>query len=685
MTPKPDDLQQPRVKDAASARQIYSTYLDSNRKRAATYAQTRNQIDGGRPKDPAVMEKNGESWQTNINFRDAESSFNRTFLPYWKMVHDAPNKIAVAIETGSPAGPKWEKAFAECFDKFLNDWGADYFFQFMLFTNDFVKFGPGYVMWADGDSARFKHARTEYVLVPKRAKANIADWEIAAVEGEMSIAEMWLKIHTPGATKRTSYVGWNVKALKQAIAYCMAGDGSQTDAASWTRTQDEIVSNDMGLSETHSPLEIVRLFVKGFDGKIALYVFAKNAAVPDFLFESGDYAEEFKHVIGGLFYDVGTAGLVHSIKGFGIKNYYFSMLQNRMKSRMMDSASIGMGFNFIREDEGPAQSPPVEHYSAVNIFPRGLKQIPIYPQLGNTQSVLQVLSGNVAENNFIYRDSSKDIAETGTARQAVILANLSEEIGSATASIYLSQVGENVFAETFRRLMKAGSRDPDAVKFKKRLTARGVPWKQIDLADVKVTTGANPGTAGAALRDMIFKELLGMMRLPGMNGRAIIEAYLSNRLGTQAIGQFMLPAGQDSAPGERRLAMMENSVFGQGLPLPVDPADSHPEHAEEHLKPLAQMIQVYTQQQKLAPEALVALQTAIPHLAKHFEFMQSDETLAEAYKTLYPAFSQVTSIARGIFTNLMKQRQAQAGGPPNSAPPGPGTMGTPPMMSAPQS
>jgi hypothetical protein len=659
-----DDISQRRIKDAKSARAVYETYRRNDGPRVKQMASVRNQIDGGRPFDPAQLARNGEDWTTNVNFRDAESSYNRTYLPYWKMVHDVPNKIAATVELNTPKADTMGKAVAECFDLFLDDWGADYFFQFMLSAGDFVKFGPGYVMWPDGDrkspSPRFKHARTEYVKLPKRAKANIADWEISAVEGEMTVSELWSKIRNRGATNRSNYVGWKSDMVKKAIALCMKQDATQCDGANWTKIQDNIVSNDLAAAEEGAPLEIVRMYVRGHDGKIAYYVFSKSELVPDFLCASEDYADEFKHCIGGLFYDVGSGGLVHSIKGFGIKNYYFSILQNRMKSRMMDAATLSMAFNFQREDDGASESPPVENYGAINVFPRGLKQVPIYPQIGATQSVIQLLANNAAENNYIYRDSSKDIAETQTARQAVILANLSEEIGSATASIYLAQVGENIFAECVRRLLVPGSRDPDAVKFRQRLQARGVPLKVIPMLGdaVRIKTGASPGTAGAALRDLVFKELLGLSNMPGVNRRWILENYIANKLGTQAVSKALLPEGQNSEPAQRREAMIENGHFGQGMSLPVDPADAHFEHAEEHLKPLEQIIAQYKANAgKVAPEALVALQTALPHVAQHFDFLKQDETQTDNYKALYPHFSQVQSIAAGIFANLLKQQQ----------------------------
>jgi hypothetical protein len=647
-----------RIRDAAKARSTFARHWKDSDARRKQMAQTRNQLEGGLPFDPDELRRNGMAWMTNANFRDSEAAFNRTYLPYWKMVHDVPNKIAVTCHTKAPHGGKWAKAIAECFDLFIDDWGVDYFAQFMMFTQDFVKFGPGYVMWDDPKICRFKYVRTEHVVLPKNAKANTESWEIVSFKRDMTVSDLWKKIRNAKTEARSEHVGWKPKAVRDAIRLCK-GDGKTCDNTDWSTIQDEITSNDIAISDEWAPIQVIYQFVKDHDDKIGLRIFTENESVKDYLYEQSEHADKFSHVIGAVFYDVGVAGLIHTIKGFAIKNYNFSVMLNRSKSRMMDAASIAMAMNFEKTQETPDEAPPIESYGAVNIFPQGLRQMSVYPNLETAQNVINTLTQNQSENNGIYRDPSKQIAETETARQAVILANLSEEIGAATSSIYLSQIGESFFGETLRRLMASGNTDPDAVKFMRRLSERGVP-AEIGKVELTVKTGANPGTAGAALRDMIFKELLSLARMPGVNLRWILEQYFANKLGTQSVDKVLLPEGADSAPMQRRAAMMENAHFGQGIPLPVDPADSHFEHLEEHLKPLEQIVGKAKQSgQQPEPDHLVLLQVAFPHIDAHFELLKADETMKDAYGQIWPKYSEIKSIANGIFTRLAKEQEQQ--------------------------
>lgn len=645
-----------RIKDVESARKVYLSFAKDARKRLETFAQVSNQLEGGRPFDPAQLERDGNAWQCNVNFRDAEAAFDRTYLPYWKMAHDVPNKIALTVHTRSPDSDRWAKAFAEAYDLFLEDWGADYFCQFMLFTADFVKFGPGYVMWPNEHTARFRSVRVEKMLFPKRAKANPDEWSVVAVEDELTVSDIWEKMRTPKARERSEYVGWNRKALEKALSLAK-NNGSVGGADDLTKLQDEIVSNDIALSCEWAPVEIVRLFVREYSGEICCYVFTKNAEVDEFLYESKTFAKSFRNIIGPVFYSLGRGGLIHTIKGFAVKNYYFSTLVNRMKSRLMDAATFTMGVNFQKTNDTPDEQPPVENYGAVNVFPAGISQLNVYPQLSQGQGIVEMLERNQAENNAIYREQRKQIGETETATQAQLLAVLNGEMGAATNTIYLAQIGENIHSENFRRLRRKGSDDPDAAKFVQRCLERGIPRKVIFDSEVTVKTGASASTATAAVREMIFRELMPLANSPGFNGRWIRENYVANKLGAHAVNKALLPDGSDSEPMSRKIAIIENSVLGQGIDLPVDPNEAHFEHIDEHLKPLEQIAGGFKQTGEVSPEQVVALTLAVPHVQKHFAFLQQDETRKDAYKAVWPRFSVVMSIANGIAAKLQQGPQ----------------------------
>ena len=653
---------QRRVKDVASARSIFNRFVQDNTQRSAVMTQTRGQLEGNRPFDPKLLEESGTAWQTNVNFGDAQANRDRALTPYWSRINDVPHKIAVTIDSTSPHSSVWEVAFAEAFDEFIADWnaGGSYLIQLMAMMKHMVDDGPGIVQWDDRDSPRFSAVNTQRIYFPKNARMDPDSWDVVALVKDTSPSELYLKIKDKASRKTSKDSGWNLAAVEAAIVYGMYGN-SQRDARDMTRWQDDLVQNDITVASIFEPLQLVWMFVRQFDGKISARVFTRQGGVEEFLFETDDYAEKFQQFLGCIWYDTGVDSLIHSIKGFAIKNFHFNVLLNRMKSRMVDGATLSFGVNLQRTSEStPDESPPIENYGPITVFPPGLEQMNTLPQLKQGMDVIEALDQNRAENSSQYRQQEqKQIQESDTATQANILATMQGQTTEAAASVVLAQMGQ-IFAECVRRLRKAGSTDPDAKKFVQRLTDRGVDPKQIDKLDLRVTSGANSGLADPVVRLQKFQQLLQMMNAPGVNGRYILEQYLASMLGANGAAKAMLPEGANSNIEQRRQAQIENSLFGQGMMLQVDPNDAHFEHIQEHLTPLAPIVTQYKQSGQLPDGShIAALVIGLEHTGQHVAMLKQDDTMKAQYQQVWPVFSQIQSVARGMLAEVQRQKLQQ--------------------------
>lgn len=655
-----------RIKDVASARTIYSRLIQDNLLRSATYATVRNALEGGRPRDPAELEANGESWSCNVNFGDAQSQRNRVLQPFWKMVNDVPHRATFTISSGSPQTGLWEAAFSECFDEFHEDWAAGYFQEFMQTVANYINFGPGLANFSTPETPRYRAVNPTRALFPKNAKMNPEDWEVVALVRDMSMTELFGYIRDAKTTRRSKDAGWNPDAIKATIVASQPG-GPPPDYRDYTRLADQLVNNDIMITTPFMPQAVAWLYVKQFDGTIGCYVFTPLQSVNDFLYTDEKAADSFRKLLPGLWYDTGTDGMVHSIKGFGIKNFAFSTLLNRMKSRMCDSATFSLGINFQYQDGNtPDETPPVENYGAFSVFPQGLTQLAIYPQLKAASDVMAILENNAAENNSLYKQNNEQIAQSDTATQANILANIQGQTAESSAAIFLAQLGENFYSEQVRRLRLRGSRDPDAVAFVRRLKDRGVPDKVIFDVEVRVKTGANAGMWNPAVRAQKFKEGLALASIPGVNTRYFLENYIAYEYGAQAVGKAILPEGAQSNPIQRRQAKMENTDFGQGVMLDAAPEDDQVVHLEEHLKPAAGIAAQAQKGQQLTPEQVTPLAITVEHMSQHMDYLSKDESKKKEFQALLPQFRLISSMTRGIIANVQKQQmqggQPQAGG-----------------------
>jgi hypothetical protein len=654
-----------RIRDCGEARQLYTQLYLENQLRAQSWGQVRNQLEGGRPFDPAQLQRNGESWRTNVNFRDAEAAFNRAVAPYWKKVHEVPRIASITLHSQAPQADKWGTIMAEMFNRFVDDCAPKYQTTYRAITSDLVKYGIGYPMWPDAKTPRYKHVSAIQMYFPRRTKACVEDWELVCCKREMTADQLIEKVRDQKQAQVSKDAGWNEEAIMAAIKLASPPPGNTRyfDPNFW---QDMIVANDLIIGGIWPPVPVIDMWAKERDGKIRHFIFTEKADVQEYLYCNYEEAENFKQIFGAIFYDVGENELLHTIKGFAVKNYYYMTTINRTKCRIVDGATFAMSMNFTRDENTPEESPPVEAYSGINVFPKGVNQLQFYPQLGDAKEVLAMLQQNENENNYTYSDAGmrQNIANTQTKGQADLIAAIGGDMETANDAIYLSQVGANILTEQIRRLCLKGNSDPDAKKFQQRCKEAGVPDDALFKIERTVKTGASPNMASAAARQQIGAQMMQMLYpLPRANKPWIEEFVANNMLGTELSANALLPEGTQSEPGQRRAAMMENTDLGQGMPLPVAPEDAHEVHADEHLKPLEAAAQATQQGKQITPDHLMAFQIALPHIGQHLDALSHDETKKAAFKQLKARTHMVASVAQGLISRLSRAHQTAPGNP----------------------
>lgn len=656
-----------RIKNVDYARSIFRRFWTDSDKRRSTNSKLRNQLEGGLPYDPVTLKNRGEGWRTNVNFGDSSASRDRALEPYWDMANNVPHKISVTVEENAPDKEKWQKTFEQCFDLMLEDWSMGYIINYRQLVNEYVEYGPAFALWEDKHSPRWEALSNNSVFLPKRASLNSEKWPILAIRKPMGVAELYEKIKDKKSEERASYTGWNVDEVRKAIASAFKESGKTVQGDDWIRIQDEIRNNDLGVNEVNNEIDVIHMYYTEENGKISRYSFTEKGANEDdrysskkseaeseegYLYIGKEEHDSFSQLIGTLYWEVGN-GQVHGVKGFAIRNFHFSKLINRMKSLVVDSSNMSMSMNFERVDEGGEETPPVESYGAINVFPRGLRQLQVYPAGNQGLDIIGVLQQNQAENNAQYRDQGKQIAETDTAKQAEILAGIAAQASQSNASLYLSQLGSSIYAEMMRRLTMKGNKDPDAVKFKDRCVKRGIPKEIFHELTLVVKTSATAGSASSTARSLTWEKMMSLSGSQGFNGKWIKENYIANTLGSTAVDKALLPEDQSGTPSAMRMAMIENGSLGSGIPLPVDQMDEHDVHIQVHLQPATQIVESARQGGEVSQEQMVLMQLLLPHLEEHFNFLNSDETKQDIRRQLFAQFNAVSN----AFNGILKQAQ----------------------------
>lgn len=659
-----------RIKDANAARTVWSKMRASSAPRREKWAQVQNQLDGAPPMVNADLIAKGQGWRTNINFRDASSTMEQVLVSYWRLLHDTTNLAAVSyLEEDDPNAERWENIFQQNFNRFIDDWGADYVRNYLLFSQNHVAFGVGVSFWNDSYSPRWEAVRVGEIEVPVRSKASVEKLSVVGVRQEMELELLWDLVRTPAARKISESRGWNSKEIEKILAVKLLNKNANSEAVTGSDTlevQRLMRDNALGATTGHDPFKLVHIFIKDYDGKISRMIFCEGKEMQNdaFLFDDADIArrpESMTEILGAVFFDAGNGDWLGT-KGFGVKNFQLASTMNRLKSRAVDRTLLD-GLNFKDLSDGVREVIPITNHGPFNFLPKDVEQVQSYPTGRSILETIEMLDAQSSFNNARYRDQGKQIANTDTATQANILANIQSQVDIANATLYLRQVARNIFAEQFRRLRLRGNPDPDAVKFRKRCVEEsGMDEKVFFESEIAIRTGADPGAANLSLQG---QKALEAMQLPEANKRWMQEKYIAATFGASAVKKALLPVDAQADIKSVRLAMIENSEMGQGMPMPVDPQDNHAAHLPAHLQPLEVIIHNYDASGKINPDALVALQNAIPHLEEHFNFLKQDKLQEAIYREMWPRFTAISSAAEGIFRMIEKMHNGtqQTDGP----------------------
>lgn len=651
------ELNERRVGSAQSARDLYTQLNKDDEIRQKDYAKILNQLNGGKPFNPTKLAALGQNWRSNFNFGDAESALEQTQISYWRMVHDVSSLTECTLHIDSQHASGWEQIFQKNYDRFVDDWGDVYVNHYMQFSYNHLAFGFGACNWRNPDTPRWRAMRAGSILVPKNTKAVSSEVEMALVKDEMTIAELWRLIRTKSARSKSADLGWNVTALRKLLKEHINGN-LQDPEEDPLDIHDAIQNKSESLSAQKGPIKLVHLHILDYDEKVSHMIIprAVGTQVHEFLFDNFNSKRRKKTIqesIAFVFYSV-QSGYIHGVKGFGHRNYQPSIAINRVKNRFLD-ATILDGLNFTDVGGGNTRDEiAIQHIGAVSIFPDNLQAIQHPSGQPRSQIALQMLETTRDTNNAQYREQSNQIQDTETATQARILASMQSQVDMASTTLYLKQLENNILNPQFVRLRRRGNPDPDAKKFKERCLADGMPEEIFHDADLTVATGADPGAASAAVRAELANEFIHLRGSRFVNERGAIEMRAQNVGGARAVKKLVIPEDGMEDLDAQNEAIIENATMGQGIALPAAPRHNHIKHIETHLEPLLGMIDQMAAGQangaaaNLSVEQVISLETVIPHVEEHFQYLREDEYMEEHYQALWPKFAELKSRAEGM-------------------------------------
>lgn len=660
-----------RFKDAKACLDAYNAIRKDSADRRKSVARVQGQLNGGLPFSPAELRKAGLPSKVNINFRDAASQAERVALSYWRLAHDTPRLIDLTVRSKSPDAGTWANTFISNFNRFiLEDWGSDYDLNYNLMAANHVAFGVGPVMWANEKSPRWVAINYADFEPLKGTRASSKSMECVMVrQPDVQPVELWERFNSPDGRKTAEDIGWNYNAVLRLITQAYKNDFVTEPAPDdYQKMEENLRENLFGVTATCSALALVHCFTKEYDGKITHTIFSE-AKLPahsgsefEYLFDNHEIAARptsMEEVLACIYFEVGT-GRHHSVKGFGHKNYHIAKVVNRLRCKLVEQTDFASGLNFINKSGGAIKDQLIQT-GGVNIFPTSLEQVRIEPDLTSQAELIASLENLSNVNNSRYTDTSQAVAKTNTATQANILGALQSQVDVGNASFYLRQIAERLYKVQFKRLRARNTDDPDAIEFKKRCLAEGMPEEVFYDLDVTVTSGSSPGTVSMAAKGQAYDRLMSWSGLPEVNRRYALEGYVSQTLGANEVARALTPQQEQYGDAaSSRAAILEDAAMNNGMAIPVDSTDRHDVHLQVHLSDAQRFVEAYEAGKvQLTQHTYFPFENVMTHAAEHFKYLQQDEFRKGVYQQLFPAFSKLTNALAKIKNDVMQALEAQ--------------------------
>ena len=648
-----------RIKDSKSAHSIYMAMRQADDAAAIDRQKIQSMMDGEPPYSPSQLKALGQGYRANLNFGEAAAALETAMSAYSDLVNSVPQLAQVKTSFGDPSERiEWEQIISEEFHRTVTDWD-EFFYKQQLLSHQFVAYGVGFTYFEDNRNWQWNVCGLKDFKVPRGTPAADTKFDIAVIERNFLVGELYQFIENP---KIAEDLGWNVEETRKMIL--LASETDMATGRDWEKLQEELKNNDLTYSHARSKVvRCVHYFVKEFDGTISHYIGTRAGSESDFLFKK---PSRFKHANEAfcLFaYGIGTNGLLHSIRGLGYKLFPFVQLSNRLRNAVVDGAMLSSALMIQ-----PATGEDVSNLSLVyngplSILPPGINVVEkAMPNLaGNVLPIVRDLEVVRQNNTGTY--NQKQVMPDGDARTATeVQAQLAQQsiLGTQAMNLYYTP-WQKLLSEMFRRLAKVKYRSDEpggkeAIDFRKRLEARGVPWEAVqNVYRVNAVRAVGAGSPGA--RILAFNEFLQILpRFDEIGQRNLIRDRVAARVGYDQVDRYLPKSEMERIPVDAKIAELENNTMQSGRGVSVNPGENHAVHAKVHLEDAARFLQALQQNQVDPRVAMGYLKLQYPHSTAHLEQLAGDPMRKEEVG----AAKEVLNLMREAMENIGKQMEAQA-------------------------
>jgi len=655
-----------RLSSSAEVKELVEQMVRADNARSNVRAKVQGLVDGNSPYNKNELRRTGQSYRTNVNFREAEGFLSLALSAFYDVFSETPSYATVRLNYGDAnEAEQYSRIVTEEFDR-LQKMDDDFDYLIQLSQHEMVMFGNGPVIFEDTADWRCKAIKASDLLVPEGTKSNINEWTVAVVRSTYQVHELYGFIRNPEAA---ATMGWNLQTTRKSIMEAAPEDmNGRRD--NWEYYQAQLRNNDLTYSAKCDVIRAAHVFYREFpdddhpEGAISHCMIDERSDGKQFMFRKVKRYDNWRQAIHCLYYDKGT-GSHHSVKGMGQKMYSAMELKNRLRCATVDAA-------FVRS-QIMIQATTPDALNKANVIQQGP-----FSMLGTGWSVVQTsspgvldatmavekdLEGLIQGNMSQYRQRPDKGGNPRTATEIQAITAQQSSLGKTQLNRYYEQL-DALFTERYRRasspsLTKDVPGGREALEFVKRCVDRGVPKEALPKIDwVKATRTAGQGSA--LQRQAVMNDMLSLVTmLPDTGREAVLQDYIASKVGQQMVERYKPVQENDISKQEQEQeAAVENSVMTLGASIPVTGVDSHVVHAQSHLQFGVQAAE--SVQEGGGPNEVAAtLQTLLPHVAQHLQHLEVDPTRKDIVKILTNQAEQLAKITEQLISDIQSQQEQE--------------------------
>lgn len=644
----------------------------------------RNQgiIDGNPPFPPAALAAAGRGTESNINWRDAKGYITNAWTPYFDLTTEVPICIDGDLEfAGSDIDVELMRGFAEAFHRMVFQWES---FDYMTQLRDLqmLVHGPGVVCWDDtwGVDWRPVPVLTSNAYVSDVATVDMKNFPFFMTTTPIEAGELY---HIIEDEQKAEAPGWNVKCVKDCIMLSARSD-SYLIGQKWDRWQQAFKNGDLYVSQTQTKtIQLYHTWTMEMDGKISRHILqvggspsSEGRAGSDYLFQKTDMADEWNQVLCPFFYDIGSDGTWHSVKGLGTEIAPYCEFLNRVNNSTADLILTSIKPMFQATTGGDLQNMQMMVLGGHNIVPSGWNLLQqnsgnaIQPALEVSQAFRNTLSRNTGS---FYEDAAPPTVEE-TAKAVSIRAMDRAKLTKGAHNRHYRSM-DRMYREMWRRAVNPKLKEympgaKQALAFQAECYAIcdefEVPHSALQAVQ-NVRACRAIGLGSPAMRALISEDLMRQWPLLDEAGKnELLRMYFASRIGWYALDALVPSLSKPRLTNEQdQIAILENGALNVGGEAVVTPKDSHSIHLKHHVGS-SEMDQAAVEDGSLDPkEGFMRIEEKMPHSLEHLNFLAQNPLRKKEVDDYSERIKNLSSFADKLKQNLDEQGALE---PPQQAP-----------------